>query len=249
MSAGTRRDWILWGALGFALVGTAHSEWSLAVSIGAHPWIAAAVPGALDLYVIRALQQRRDVLLAVLAMVAANIAWYLVHSGDLPVGWQLRSAVGAVAPLVVWRVHSLKYTRTRKELVWGLDAGAADAPVPEPSTPALTAPETDADWLPDFLAEQVHPGAVSAPEEYAHPAPVLPELPPEYVPSAAVPDEYGDDESALEPGDHAHLGGMRAYLATSAEAGEDPSIRGLMKFSSIGQERAKRLLKYAGVRS
>jgi len=131
VSAIKSTDTILWGALGCALVGTAHSEWSLAVSVGAHPWIAAAVPGALDLYVIRALQVRRDVFLSVLAMVAANVAWYLVHSGDLPVDWPLRSAVGAVAPLVVWRVHALKYTRTRQELLWGLEAGAESAPEPE----------------------------------------------------------------------------------------------------------------------
>jgi hypothetical protein len=138
VSTPDRKDWILWGALGCALVGTAHSEWSLAVAVGAHPWIAAAVPGALDLYVIRALQVRRDVFVAVLAMVAANVAWYLVHSQDLPVDWPLRSAVGAVAPLVAWRVHSLKYTRTRKELLWGVEAGAVSAPVPEDAPEAGT---------------------------------------------------------------------------------------------------------------
>jgi len=127
VSAPRVQDPILWGALGCALIGTAHSEWSLAVSVGAHPWIASAVPGALDLYVLRALQVRRDVFLAVLAMVAANVAWYLVHSGDLPVGWQLRSAVAAVAPLVVWRVHSLKHSRNRSELREDA-AGAVSAP-------------------------------------------------------------------------------------------------------------------------
>src|SRR5688572_2029148 len=70
VSAGTRDDWILWGAVGCALVGTAHSEWSLAVAVGAHPWVATVVPGALDLYVVRALRMHRDVFLAVLAMVA-----------------------------------------------------------------------------------------------------------------------------------------------------------------------------------
>lgn len=128
-------DLILWGALGCALVGTAHAEYTLAISVGANPWVAGAVPGALDLYVVRALQQGRDVFLAVLVMVAANVASYLVHSGDVPVDWRLRSAVGALAPLILWRVYSLKRTRTRKELLWGLWPGAGsapDAPAPVP---------------------------------------------------------------------------------------------------------------------
>ena len=64
MSAPTRGDWILWGALGCALVSTAHAEYTLATAAGAQWLVAGAVPGALDLYVIRALQMRRDVFLA-----------------------------------------------------------------------------------------------------------------------------------------------------------------------------------------
>jgi hypothetical protein len=122
------KDPILWGAVGCALVSTAYSEWNLAVAVGAHSWVALAVPGALDLYVLRALQARRDVFLAVLAMVAANVAWYLVHSGDLPVGWPLRSAVGALAPLVLWRVYSLKYARHLRNEEPSAVSGAVSAP-------------------------------------------------------------------------------------------------------------------------
>ena len=127
MSARTwteKNDPILWGALGCALVGTAHAEYTLALAAGANWFVAGAVPGALDLYVVRALQQGRDVFLAVLVMVAANVASYLVHSGDVPVDWRLRSAVGALAPLILWRVYSLRRGRTR-------DAGAGSAPAPE----------------------------------------------------------------------------------------------------------------------
>lgn len=155
------QDWLLWGAVGCALVGTAHSEWSLAVSVGAHPWIAAAVPGALDLYVVRALRVGRNVFVAVLAMVAANVAWYLVHSGDLPVDWPLRSAVGALTPLVLWRVYLLKYTRTRKELLLGVPAGA----LTETGPGAVSAPESTSSQA--VLEEPVG----SAPA--ADPAPVL----------------------------------------------------------------------------
>ena len=134
MSAGTARTWIeendliLWGALGCALVGTAHAEYTLALSVGANPFVAGAVPGALDLYVVRALQQGRDVFVAVLVMVAANVASYLVHSEDVPVDWRLRSAVGALAPLILWRVYSLRRTRTGKEMLWGWRRGTGSAP-------------------------------------------------------------------------------------------------------------------------
>lgn len=133
---GTRKDGILWGALGCALVSTAHAEYTLATAAHFNEYVALAVPGALDLYVVRALQQRRDVFVAVLAMVAANVASHLIAGGVLQVRWPVIAAVGAVAPLIVWRVYSLKYTRTRQELLWGLEAGAG----PE-DTGAVKAPE------------------------------------------------------------------------------------------------------------
>ena len=135
MSTRTRKDVILWGALGCALVSTAHAEYTLATAAHFNEWVALAVPGALDLYVVRALQQRRDVFVAVLAMVAANVASHLIAGGVLEVRWPVIAAVGAVAPLIVWRVYSLKYTRTRQELLWGTgvleEAGAVSAPGPK----------------------------------------------------------------------------------------------------------------------
>lgn len=157
VSTRTGKDWILWGALGCALVATAHAEYTLAIEAHFNKYVALAVPGALDLYVIRALQERRDVFVAVLAMVAANVASHLIVAGVLPVGWPVVSAVGAVAPLVVWRVYSLKYTRTRQELLWGLeagtgpeDAGAVSAPGGDDHAPARTCPECGDLW------DQVH---------------------------------------------------------------------------------------------
>lgn len=136
MSTPTRKDWILWGALGCALVATYHAEYTLAVAAHFNEYVALAVPGALDLYVVRALQQRRDVFLAVLAMVAANVTSHLIAGDVLQVGWPVIAAVGAIAPLVLWRVYSLKHTRTRQELLAGVAAGAVSAPeyppAPEP---------------------------------------------------------------------------------------------------------------------
>lgn len=119
MSTHTRRDWILWGVLGCALVSTAHAEYTLATATHVNGYVALAVPGALDLYVIRALQQRRDVLAAVLVMVAVNVTSHLMTAGVLPVHWSITAAVGALAPLLLWRVHYL----------WR-PTGAGSAPVP-----------------------------------------------------------------------------------------------------------------------
>jgi len=273
VSAGTRDDWILWGAVGCALVGTAHSEWSLAVAVGAHPWVATVVPGALDLYVVRALRMHRDVFLAVLAMVAANVSWYLVHAGDLPMGWPLRSAVGAVAPLVLWRVHSLKYTRNRAELLEGLPAGAVSAPE------KYTAPET----APVYSGALRDPGF--DPSACTHggfcrdangvqcipcPEPEPDECAPEYVPAdwsadpvpylRAVPDpapafdsvsavhSFPDvvhlKPSALQPGDEVHLPGAQEYLDNCALIDAEPSVRGMKNALKVGQTRADRLLKH-----
>lgn len=269
MSAPTRKDWILWGALGCALVSTAHAEYTLAVAVGAHPWVALAVPGALDLYVIRALLLRRDVFLAVLVMVAANVSSYLVHSGDVLVDWRLRSAVGALAPLILWRVHSLKYTRNRSELLLGtpvLDGpGAMSAPVPAPEYAPITQPECTLSepFLRDLDAVCSecggrwggHPGvqrkraeheakyALEAPgyvpeawmeHEYpaTYPAPLhtVPDLPTEYVTSA----------QPLRDSDHEYLPVAREYVHSVGTG----TVRGLMKYASIGQDRAGRLLDH-----
>lgn len=266
------QDWVLWGAVGCALVGTAYSEWNLAVSVGAHPWIAAAVPGALDLYVLRALQVRRDVLLAVLAMVAANVAWYLVHSGDLPVGWQLRSAVGALAPLILWRVHSLKYGSAAPSPATSTpeyaDTGAVSAPEEyTPSTPGCThvmcQVHSECQITPavlEELAAEVHVlGTDPVPEH------VLAEWTeqqdkrvrrrstgtPPYL--SLVPDEYGrvQDDPGMHPAvlEGALLASDVGYIARAKEymgRADTPSARGLRGHigPGVGQDRAKRLFQY-----
>ena len=258
MSTRTQGDWILWGALGCTLVATAHAEYTLATATGLHWVVAGAVPGALDLYVIRALQKHRDVLPAVLVMVAANIASILVAQGVLPLHWGLYSAVGALAPLLLWRVHYLWRVQAKASTA----AGAVSAPVLEASTP----PGTDADWLPDFLADQVHPvletsalpvmteytpymckcgvrveGPVGELHECTGFDPVLPPLPPEYAP------EYAAPEGVLSADDAVHLGSAHAYLAECTELKRKPSIRGLKEFGHMHQDRSKRLLTYLKV--
>lgn len=127
-----RQDWVLGAQLGCALVVTFHAEYTLALAAGVNEYVAYFVPGALDLYVIRALQKHRDVLLAVLVMVAANVASHLVSAGLVPVGWAVYSAVGGTVPLLLWRGHALRYTRTRKELLWGFPRWRRGTDVPAP---------------------------------------------------------------------------------------------------------------------
>ena len=298
MSAGTRKDWILWGALGCALVSTAHAEYTLATAAHFNEWVALAVPGALDLYVVRALQQRRDVFVAVLAMVAANVTSHLIAGGVLDVRWPVIAAVGAVAPLIVWRVYSLKYTRTRQELIWGTEAGAVSAPVPdsapEAGTPVPVAGQSLAPvpaWAPgyhldgcdgqhkgegpiacthrasqleyaapdhvpaDWMAAEypeTYPGTAvlaAQEDEYADkweasadaPVPYLrpvPALPPEYTPGTAV------HSVVLEDRDKEYAAPAKEYAAGCAMSGTVPSVRGMRRELSIGQDRADRLLAW-----
>lgn len=105
------KDLLKWTAAGFALAATATAEYEIAREIGMNEWIAAAVPGALDAYVVRALRSGREVLASVTAMVGVNAASHLVTAGILPVEWPLITAVSAIAPLVLWRVHALGHAR------------------------------------------------------------------------------------------------------------------------------------------
>lgn len=131
-----KTDLLKWAALTAALVATASAEYELARAVGFNQWVAAAVPGALDIYTVRALRAHKDVLAAVVAMIGVNAASHLVTAGLLPVNVPLVVAVAAIAPLVLWRVHSLA-----AEPPVDVD----DAPVPvavergdnQPPTPAL----------------------------------------------------------------------------------------------------------------
>lgn len=102
-----KHDVLKWAALGFALVATASAEYELARAVGYNQWVAAAVPGALDVWTVRAMRQHRDVLLAVAAMVAVNALSHLVTAGLMPVNVPLVVGVSAIAPLVLYRVHHI----------------------------------------------------------------------------------------------------------------------------------------------
>lgn len=203
MSTRTRYDWILWAQLGCALVVTFHAEYTLALAAGVNEYVALAVPGALDLYVIRALQKHRDVLVAVLVMVAANVASHLVSAGLIPVGWAVYSAVGGTVPLLLWRGHALRQETAGQ--------GVGSTPVPVDGYAAGTDAGTA---YPDQV--QVHPleyapgyepgtGVLTGPEAYSfleYKLPPMPDKAPDHVPAAWVrpnkfmtPDEYAEYET------------------------------------------------------
>lgn len=137
----TERDYLKWVAAGCALVATASAEYAIARACHFPEWVAWTVPGALDAYVLRALRAHREVLTAVLAMVGVNAASHLVTAGVLHVGWQLITAVSAIAPLVLWRVHTLSTPgewRARK--IW--DVPRASTPDEHGRTGDVSTPQT-----------------------------------------------------------------------------------------------------------
>lgn len=104
-----RLDLLSWAALAAAITVTASGEYQLGLHAGFGPWIAAGIPASLDVYALRAMRARRDVLAVVVAMIAVNAASHLVTAGLLPVNVPFVVAVSAIAPLVFWRVHHLAY--------------------------------------------------------------------------------------------------------------------------------------------
>lgn len=224
-------DLLKWGALAAALVVTMSGEYELAVAVGFNRWVAAGVPAALDIYAVRALRTHRDVLAVVVAMIAVNSLSHLVAARLLPVSVPLVVAVSAIAPMVLWRVHSLG------EKSQPAVEGSADVLYPERRAAGYGVPEA---------VQHVPVGPVQLPEpaplETARPVPVLaaegprtrPEVRAEYVPEepeGAGTD--GEDAAAIRSARHA----FRDLLAL----GQVPSIRGIRTECAVGQDRAKRV--------
>src|SRR4051794_2288336 len=102
----------LLGALALlaALVATASAEYQLARACGYGAIVAGCVPGALDVYALRAFSVKRDVPAVVIALISTNALAHLVASHLIPVGVPLVVAISAIAPLVLWRVKALSAT-------------------------------------------------------------------------------------------------------------------------------------------
>lgn len=102
-----KRDLLADAALVMAVVGTATAEYDLAVASG---WgrVAFALPGALDVYAVRAMRAHRDVVLMAAVMFGVNALSHLVSAGLLPASWPVVVAVSALPILVLVRVHAIR---------------------------------------------------------------------------------------------------------------------------------------------
>lgn len=136
-------DPLKWIAMSAAIAATSTAEYDLARDIGMASVLAASVPVALDAYVVRALVKHREVLTSVLAMVGVNAASHLQARGIIPMGWELITAVSAIPPLVLWRVHALQSPGTwRARKLWGIKKGEHVEHAPEHDLVAVPEPST-----------------------------------------------------------------------------------------------------------
>lgn len=254
-----KNDYLKWGALLFALVATASAEYELARQVGFNQWVAAAVPGALDIYTVRALRAHRDVLAAVAAMIGVNAASHLVTAGLLPVNVPLVVAVSAIAPLVLWRVHRLADEDQAPAEPNLLDViQEVPAPTVERVPEVYPVLETAVPAVPEAVPPGVRllpmfdcPGELRRALRTEEPAPVPEPVPAhEYpVPEAQVhrewtidPTEYpAPDEDTDEPDEEPVYPDPLIPQVRVDFPGEVPGVRRLKDTYSIGQPRAQRI--------
>lgn len=250
-----------WVSLGFAVVALSHTEWSLAVAAGAHPLVAVAVPGALDVYAIRAMRARRHVPLVVLAMLAVNAMGYLVKAGVLPMSWPVLIAVSAIAPLTFAAVHKLGHgnhladmEEARKRALWDVpqDAELAvlrdDEHVPDTfdahALSALGVSDWGDDWRDDVRDTEV------SPEPVLLRTPEFPEDTPERAQPCAVltlklPDGFKDAEHDVEHTVHQRLMADRhaTWFHAYTEEHGVPPLREVKKVCSVSTDTARAMLQ------
>lgn len=260
-------DALKWVSVAAALAATATAEYNLAVQIGMHEWVAPAVPVALDAYVLRALQRGREVFVSVVAMVGVNAASHLEHAGMIPLDWRLTTAVAAIAPLVLWRVHALKTStdRARKTVdVPADDAADVDAPVDaELDVPpwlvdaqeetrrvvdGMPVPDLPS-WDPVYAAESAPEPTVYPPLELVHASP--PPLPETWTRRGLRRETDVDDVDGLNLG-HVAAGRLhptdtpymeRARTVYADHGGGRGIVRRMVSDAKVRSDRAGRLAK------
>ncbi|MET9362184.1 hypothetical protein ABZX93_14840 [Streptomyces sp. NPDC006632] len=237
-------------SLAAVIVVTASAEYELARVCGFGQYVAAAVPGALDIYAVKALRARRDVAAVVVALIVVNALSHLVSAGLLPVSVPLVVAVSAIAPLVMWRVHALRATEPVPDLADtpGYTPGYVSAPpLPAPSTryvgafqkaPKVGVPldlgqgEVEGPRIRPELEGNGGSGD-GAPGRDTPPEPVSDEPPP----GARLPPDGPEDELTEQ---------AREEFAELLDEGCIPSIRQLRDTYSIGQPRAQLIKRQLG---
>ena len=226
-----KNDVLKWAALAAALVATASAEYELARAVGFNEWVAAAVPGALDIYTVRAMRAHKDVLAAVVAMILVNAGSHLVTAGLLPVNVPLVVAVAAIAPLVLWRVHRLVPEEAPVEefgeYVAEPEAEVVPA-VPEPVRPIPPAVPEGARLLPIVARPTPAVKALTPAAGYGR---TRAEVRAEYVPEPPVEDPF----------DAMAYGWAAEQFKGQLLQGDLPSIRDIKNRLSVGQDRAKEI--------
>lgn len=258
-------DALKWVSVAAALAATATAEYNLAVEIGMHEWVAPAVPVALDAYVLRALQRGREVFVSVVAMVGVNAASHLEHAGMIPLDWRLTTAVAAIAPLVLWRVHALKTStgRARKtvdapvdDVDTSVDDVAAELVVPPWLVDAqeetrrvvdgMPVPDLPA-WDPVYAAEAAPEPTVYPPLALVHPS--TPPLPDTWTRRRTDVDDVDGDglnlghvaAGRLHPTDTPYMERARAVYAE--HGGGRGIVRRMVSEAKVRSDRAGRLVK------
>ncbi|WP_331448014.1 hypothetical protein [Streptomyces xanthochromogenes] len=244
-----KRDPLLWAALGAVLVVLASAEYDLARACGFGLYVAAGVPGALDIYAVRALRAGRDVAAVVVTLILVNAASHLVTAGLLPVSVPLVVAVSAIAPLVLWRVHRLRLDEPVSEPADtpGYTPGYVSvAPLPAPSTrdvdPFQKAPKSSGVFTevePPRIRPELEGHGGRGGDGYTSGTPPKPVSEPD---ASDAPTEPGDPEDEL-------TGRARKEFAGLLDEGRTPSIRQLRDTYSIGQVRAQLIQQQFGVRA
>ncbi|MGW3779979.1 transfer protein spdA [Streptomyces sp. NPDC005091] len=135
---------------------SASTQQHLAVTHGVPQLPSYAVPLAIDLYLVWAVRARRDVALAVLVSVAANVAGVLTAESLASVDTWVSAGLHAVFPLTLWRMHR----------PWvSAEASAVSEPAIAPPAPAETLPDSwpDADLWADFEPDSEDADPVTPP--------------------------------------------------------------------------------------
>jgi hypothetical protein len=95
-------------ALAAAFMLTAQAEWTLAIAVGWHPWVAWVAPAAVDTYVLAAFRAGRDRSWALGLLAAAVFAAHaapVAYPDGLP--WWVAGVCSVVPVAVPWRIHEL----------------------------------------------------------------------------------------------------------------------------------------------
>ncbi|WP_181785098.1 hypothetical protein [Streptomyces phytophilus] len=162
--------WSLRLALAATIGLTASGEYALAKLAGCSGSLAWLLPVAIDVYVVQTFRRHRDVLPALLLMIAANAIYHLADRTEFGMAakdrpeWWLIVGVAAIAPVVMWRIHRIGRPRE------GAPKPSASAPV-ESTAPSVDESASEAPRVDESPRESAPTESPDASGESAPPSP------------------------------------------------------------------------------